>query len=247
MPLSVFTVSVFVSGYILLLFLAVCFAAGIYYLTEVAEEYLTTTKRLLLWGTRVLLLLQALLWVWDRLPALPLGVNALAHLTYYQLVRSRHFPYVHLGSTRMLTSVGLFLLSNVLWLRQFWSTYDPWAYGSSFAERHRYSWRDNLYTHSGLSVASFMFLYVWLVPFGLFLTLGDAASASRTSLPGGATPHLPAAGARAGADKVPGAEALLPGAVTSSDAASSRRLRRHSTNLAISTLARTASAVRSWF
>lgn len=95
-------------------------ACGLYYLGELCEEYVLTTKRLISHTIKAELLLHALLLI-DRLPPLCLLAGVAAHLSYLRLLKP--FPYVQLTSGATLTSIGLLASSLVLWVRHYWKTY----------------------------------------------------------------------------------------------------------------------------
>ena len=142
----VFTGMVYVSGYIFLLFVAVCLACGLYYLSELAEEYTSLTKKLIWAATVAVLACHALFFVFEDLPTLPLGVGVAAHLSYLFLLNG--FPFLRLLSPPFLVSVALLVVSNYLWATHFTAHY-----------------------HALTHVCCFYVFNVWLVPFGFFISL----------------------------------------------------------------------------
>lgn len=63
-----------------------CPACGLYYLAELCEEYVMTTKRLIGYTIQAELLLHLLLFA-DRLPPAALAVGIAAHLSYLRLLK----------------------------------------------------------------------------------------------------------------------------------------------------------------
>lgn len=61
-------------------------ACGLYYLAELCEEYVMTTKRLIGYTIQAELLLHLLLFA-DRLPPAALAVGIAAHLSYLRLLK----------------------------------------------------------------------------------------------------------------------------------------------------------------
>ena len=138
---------VYVSGYISLLFVAVCLACGLYYLAELAEEHTVLTKRLifvcnaLVLGAHVCLLLFE-----SQLPRLGVALGLAAHACYFWLLRS--FPFFRVLSPSGLASLALLGASQYVWGAHFLSHY-----------------------HSMTHVLCFFVTCCWLVPFGFFISL----------------------------------------------------------------------------
>ncbi|PSC71623.1 Transmembrane adaptor Erv26 [Micractinium conductrix] len=142
--------SVYAGFYLVIVFLSLSIACGLYYLAELCEEYVITAKRIIGHTIKAELLLHLVL-LWDRLPLLCLGTGLAAHASYLCLLKP--FPYVQLGSTAGITSVALWLASTGLWIRHFMGTYYTMEY-----------------------IAAFLLLTTWLVPFAFFLGMsGDNA------------------------------------------------------------------------
>lgn len=163
---SLFVVIVYLSGYLFLLFAAICLACGLYYLVELAEEYTTFTKKLIRLTILSHLILHLLLIVYERFPVLQCGVGLVAHLVYLQLLRS--FPFIEPSSPPFITSVILFAADNYVWFRFFKGDIELF-----------YHYR----VAPAPAMAAFFLLVVWLVPCAFFcsLTVNDAvlpASAS---------------------------------------------------------------------
>jgi len=79
-------------------------ASGLYYLSEIVEEYTVLAKRVLL---RVIYFVIGLLffaWVFDRLPFTLTLLSIISHVIY--LGNMRRFPYVQLTDPLFLASCG---------------------------------------------------------------------------------------------------------------------------------------------
>eukprot|EP00188_Purpureofilum_apyrenoidigerum_P003512 Plantae.Rhodophyta-Purpureofilum_apyrenoidigerum.ctg36966.p1 GENE.Plantae.Rhodophyta-Purpureofilum_apyrenoidigerum.ctg36966~~Plantae.Rhodophyta-Purpureofilum_apyrenoidigerum.ctg36966.p1 ORF type:complete len:242 (+),score=43.95 Plantae.Rhodophyta-Purpureofilum_apyrenoidigerum.ctg36966:84-728(+) len=151
---SFFVVLVYVSGYLFLLFAAVCLACGFYYLAELAEEYTSWTKKLLKVLVAVELFVFLLLWAYERFAFGYCAISFLAHAVYFQLLRT--FPFMRPRSPEFISSVLMFVVSNVAWYRFF--TTKPEVF---------YNYRLSPMP----SIASFFLICVWMVPIGFFVSL----------------------------------------------------------------------------
>lgn len=154
------TLVVYAGAYLFVLFFAVCLATGLYYLAELVEEYTRLTKKVISWSIKVVIALHVILLVFDRLPVISIGVGIGAHVVYYRLLKT--FPYISLTAPDFLGSVGLLVLSHVVWIRFFYT--DP---------RCAYVSMEWLF--------GFMLVMVWIVPFAFFISL----AANESVLPGG--------------------------------------------------------------
>lgn len=176
---SFFVALVYVSGYMFLLFAAVCLACGLFYLAELAEEYSTLTKKVL----RGMILAQLgvffMLWAYEGFSFVNCAIGFGAHVIYYQLLRT--FPFMEPKSPQFILAVVAFLISNVTWHWHFRTHYDLF-----------YDYR----LSPTPSIASFFLICVWMVPAGFFISLTvndsvlpgagiDRPSSSSASLPTG--------------------------------------------------------------
>mmetsp|Transcript_63902 Transcript_63902/g.142738 ORF Transcript_63902/g.142738 Transcript_63902/m.142738 type:complete len:134 (-) Transcript_63902:1196-1597(-) len=99
-----FTAMTYISGYIFLIFVAVCLACGLYYLAELAEEHTSLTKKMMWVADVAVLITHALFFVFEELPPLALGVGFISHILYLVLLRG--FPFLRLLSPTFLLSFG---------------------------------------------------------------------------------------------------------------------------------------------
>lgn len=162
---SLFVLVVYLSGYLFLLFAAICLACGLYYLVELAEEYTVFTKKLIRISILLLLPLHFLLYLYERFPFFPCLTGFVSHTVYLWLLRS--FPFIQPTSTPFVVACLFFLFDNVIWYRYF--TSDPELF-------YRYR------VAPVPAMASFFLLVVWLVPCAFFcsLTVNDAVLPSAT-------------------------------------------------------------------
>lgn len=156
---SLFVLIVYVSGYLFLLFAAICLACGLYYLIEIVEEFTSLSKKLIRSSILVLLVLHFLLLVYERFPLLQCSLGFVAHLSYLNLLSN--FPYIEPLSFQFILSCTLFVLDNVVWFLYFRSDVELF-----------YQYRVAPYP----AIAAFFLLIVWLVPCAFFcsLTINDA-------------------------------------------------------------------------
>lgn len=156
---SLFVVLVYLSGYLFLLFAAVCLACGLYYLVELAEEYTVFTKKLIRMTILAQFPLHFLLWTYEHFPLLQCAIGFASHLVYLQLLRS--FPFIEPSSPPFVVACVMFAVSNYSWFRYFHAD-------AELFYRYRVA--------PVPAMASFFLLVVWLVPCGFFcsLTVNDS-------------------------------------------------------------------------
>ncbi|KAI3428263.1 hypothetical protein D9Q98_006642 [Chlorella vulgaris] len=150
--------SVYLGFYCFIVFVSLSIACGLYYLAELCEEYIITARRIIGHAIKVELLIHVLL-LYDRLPLLCLGAGIATHLSYLRLLKP--FPYIEVTSANGFTSLGLLVVSTVLWVRHFMTTFYTVEY-----------------------IAAFLLMTTGLVPFAFFLGMsGDNAVLPGYNLP----------------------------------------------------------------
>ncbi len=102
-----FTPLVYASGYLVLIFLAICMACGLYYMAELAEEYSRLTRKILYWSIIVVAAIHVLLLVFDGFPWLATFFGLAMHLVYFQFLKD--FPYVNFSSPLFIGACGVYL------------------------------------------------------------------------------------------------------------------------------------------
>merc|ERR1711865_589109 len=103
------------SGYLFLVFIAVCLACGLYYMAELAEEYPTFTKSMIQWSIMIILLLHPFLWIFESFPVLPVAFGIATHAMYYRLL-IMDFPFIELTSPNFLGSCVMMIGSHYCWI-----------------------------------------------------------------------------------------------------------------------------------
>ena len=94
----------YASGYLVLIFLAVCMACGLYYMAELAEEYSRLTRRILHWSIIVVVVIHVLLLLFDGFPWLATLFGLAMHGVYFQFLKE--FPYVNFSSPLFIGACG---------------------------------------------------------------------------------------------------------------------------------------------
>ncbi|GJQ13677.1 hypothetical protein GpartN1_g5468.t1 [Galdieria partita] len=227
--ISFFVLLVWLSGYLLIAFLSLSVACGLYYLAELTEEYTTTAKKVLRFFIQLNLVIHGLLWVWERFPFLYVSLGVAAHLLYFILLRG--FPFIELRSPIFLSCVVIFILNNVGWMRFFLNQ-------PHLLESYELS--------PVLPLFSFFAVEVWLVPLGFITSL----SVNDSVLPGsGADMPRGSGGSRFG--KFSGGEWLTTSSLTGKsddtlDGISTTRRKRKSLMKALTSLATDMAKKVSW-
>ncbi|XP_063906275.1 protein TEX261-like isoform X2 [Zophobas morio] len=129
-----------------LIFITIAIAAGLYYLAELVEEYSSVAKKCIWWTNTIVTVLYVLLWLFENFPTFMIVFGILAQISHFFILR--HFPSVSLTSPEFIASVVLLVLNH----------YFAFQY---FAEVH--------YVFS--EVMAYFVLWLWLVPFALFVSL----------------------------------------------------------------------------
>lgn len=120
-------------------------ACGLYYLAELIEEYIKTTKKVLTLSIQAELVLHLLLLI-DRLPLHCLAIGMASHIAYSRLLKK--YPYMSLASGEGLLAGIAFVVNNVAWVRHYHKSYFTLEY-----------------------IVAFFLVTTWIVPFGFFLSM----------------------------------------------------------------------------
>jgi len=160
----VFNGVVYLSGYLLMIFIAVCLASGMYYMAELVEEHTSLTRRIMLACNVLVLAVHVLFLIFESLPLSAVAVGLAAHACYFWMLQS--FPFIQIKSPQFGASCGMLVATHYFWLTHFMNHF-----------------------HSMMHVVCFFVLNVWLVPFGFFISLSVNESTlpdRQTSKAGGA-------------------------------------------------------------
>mmetsp|Transcript_10715 Transcript_10715/g.26095 ORF Transcript_10715/g.26095 Transcript_10715/m.26095 type:complete len:215 (-) Transcript_10715:29-673(-) len=188
-----FTPVTYLSGYLVLIFMAVCMACGLYYLAELAEEYSRLTKKIIKYSIITVAVVHVLLLLFDGFPWLTTLYGIALHGVYYQFLKT--YPFVDFSSPMFLGSCAGLVLNHYLWIVFF---------------REAYQYRVP-------QIMAFFVPCVWLVPFLYFVSvsLGDNVLPSATHS-GGLTGGQ-ASGGDGGGGKSSAAKALITWAIAQRD------------------------------
>ncbi len=146
---TIFWLFGYISGYVAILAMAMCIASALYLLSEFAEEFPATAAKIIKYLIVAAFCIQIILWI-DGLPTYESLFQCIAIFSYVSMIQT--FPVIQLFSISTVSSIFLFLSTNLLWLRYFLSNHkEP------------------------LPIVGFFLVVVWAVPCGLFVsvTLGD--------------------------------------------------------------------------
>ena len=153
---------------LIILFTALSYATGLFYIAELAEEFPTLTKRVVRYLVAAIAALHAAA-LFSALPKLPVVIGLLLHLSYLPLLST--FPVLPLTSPTFYLSLALLLSAQLCWYYKLpTSPYPSYpTYGSYSTAR----------TYSNAQLLAFYLLFVWLVPLVFFV----AGSVTSSSLP----------------------------------------------------------------
>ncbi|KAL7643221.1 UNVERIFIED_CONTAM: hypothetical protein RMT77_006512 [Armadillidium vulgare] len=129
-------------------------AAALYYLAELVEEYASYTAKTLRYIILGTLLLYCLLFFLEDLPTSLILCGIFTQIIYLSILRT--FPFFHITSLPFILGIVLFGINHYLAFSYFSANYYP------------------VY-----EILAYFTLYVWLIPFGFFISL----SANENVLP----------------------------------------------------------------
>ncbi|EWM23359.1 Transmembrane adaptor Erv26 [Nannochloropsis gaditana] len=152
----------YIAGYMAILFQTICIACGLYYAAELAEEYASATKRMIMWSISAVVGVHVLLY-FESFPLLVLLGGIACHGAYAWLLMD--FPKVEIFSYKFLLGLVALCADHYIWFQ--------YLHG-----------RPSIVPSALTSIAIF-FLLVWFVPFAIFVSLSvnDNVLPSMTSSP----------------------------------------------------------------
>lgn len=156
------------------LFLTLSIASGLYYISELVEEYSEPTKRFLTHSIYAVISIYCLLLIFDQFP-FKLSIFSIVSCLIY-LQNLRYFPFISLTSPIFITSCGLVILNHYLWFKHFNNTEIPpqFRFDPNYIPKRRASFSE---------VASFFGICVWFIPFALFVSLSAGDNILPMSIP----------------------------------------------------------------
>lgn len=148
-------------------FLTLSIASGLYYLSELVEEYSVFSAKLLRRLIYAVVAAQVLLWLVDGFPWQLTLLGVASHGVY--ATNLRHFPIVKLSDPFFIASCVLVIVNHWLWFRHF---SQPTGYrGAPPSSRRDWYSAPVVDQPTFTEIASYFGLCVWLVPFALFVSL----------------------------------------------------------------------------
>jgi len=154
------------ASFIALGILALSLSAGLYFACDIAEEYASVTKRWLSIGTISIIVIHLLL-LFGGFPYMNVGIGIAAHLSYLPLLKT--FPYVEPVSVALIFAVMVSAANHMNWFHFF---------VDQFTARDSILDRDEL---TAIRVVGCIFVFVWLIPMGFFVSLSSADDCLPTS------------------------------------------------------------------
>jgi len=151
-----FNVSAFIAGWLALLVLAISMAAALYLACDIAEEYASITKRWLHRGTICIIVVYIILF-FDGLPMKNVCIGIGAHISYLTLLRN--FPFVEPISVTAIWCVFVSIGNHLSWFYFFVAEYRLHSLGNN-----------NI---TGIQIIGFLFVFVWIIPTGFFISLSS--------------------------------------------------------------------------
>lgn len=150
-----------ISSLVQISFITLAFAAALYYVAELIEEYTSVTSKVLQGMLMASCAIYLGLWVFEGFPFTIIGIGLFTNLVEFGLLRT--FPFIQVSSPNFILTVVLVVVNHYFAFRYFSEVY------YSFSE-----------------ILSFFTLCLWLIPFTFFVSL----SAGDNVLPSTAQPLL---------------------------------------------------------
>lgn len=148
-------------------------AAALYYLSELVEENLLYTAKIIKKIAISISIITIILPLTDNLPYLPVFISSIANISYIHSLNPTILPNLSLSSPIIITNAILALISHYSWFHSFSNPYIP-----TITERLS----DNFippYYPSFYEISAFFALQIWLIPFSIFILV----SSNEHSLP----------------------------------------------------------------
>lgn len=146
--LYLFSLVGLLSGFVCL---TLAIASGLYYLSELVEEYSEPTKRILNRSISTIFIIYGCLWLFEGFPVTLVSFGIFTNYVYLKTLR--RFPYLRIDHPEFIASGILTFINHYLWFRYF-NNYPQDKLLPNFAE-----------------ISSFFGICVWLIPFLLFISL----------------------------------------------------------------------------
>ncbi|CAL9728481.1 protein Svp26p [Monosporozyma unispora] len=144
------------------IFLTLSIASGLYYISEIVEEYTEPTRRFLSKAIYAVIAIMVLLLIFDKFPVKLTIFAIVSHVIYLQNLKK--FPFISLTSPIFILSCIGVLVNHYLWFQYFNKVEIPpqFRYSQNYIPERRASFAE---------VASFFGICIWFIPFALFVSL----------------------------------------------------------------------------
>ncbi|ODQ63943.1 DUF396-domain-containing protein [Nadsonia fulvescens var. elongata DSM 6958] len=140
--------------------LTLAIACGLYYLSELVEEYSVLTKKILARAILSIILVHVLLVVFDGFPFWISVYSIACQLVY--IANMKRFPLITFSDPKFLLAIAATVLNHYLWFSFF----------SSLTSRRSFGFNQpNVSAPPFTQIASFFGICIWAVPFALFISL----------------------------------------------------------------------------
>ncbi|XP_066245574.1 protein TEX261 [Euwallacea similis] len=127
-------------------FITVSIASGLYYIAELVEEYSSIAKKVIWWMNVTVTSLYVFLWLFENFPTVMIICGILAQVCHFMILSN--FPFVAFSSPQFIFGMIFVVVNHYFAFSYFSSTYHPFS-----------------------EVIAYFTLYLWLVPFALFVSL----------------------------------------------------------------------------
>ena len=156
-------------------FLTLSIAAGLYYISELVEEYSEPTRRFLTKSIYGVIIVLILLLIFDRFPVKLTLFAIFSHIVYLQNLKK--FPFINLTSPTFILSCIFVVTNHYLWFQYFNKVEIPpqFRFNPNYIPERRATFTE---------VASFFGICIWFIPFALFVSLsaGDYVLPTTTEI-----------------------------------------------------------------
>ena len=144
------------------IFLTLSIAAGLYYISELVEEYSEPTRGFLTKSIYSVITILIFLLIFDRFPVKLTLFAIFSHIIYLQNLKK--FPFINLSSPNFILSCILVVTNHYLWFQYFNKVEIPpqFRFNPNYIPERRATFTE---------VASFFGICIWFVPFALFVSL----------------------------------------------------------------------------
>ncbi|GMK54242.1 hypothetical protein CspeluHIS016_0108280 [Cutaneotrichosporon spelunceum] len=151
------------------LFVTLSLASGLLWVAELIEEHSRFARVVGVRAIYAIIVLHALLYVFDGLPFLHIVFSILCHVVYLQHFSAASWPFISLSSPVFILSCIMVVADHFLWF--FYFARVAQEAKRTRSARYRYSQQATRDAPSFMDVAVFFASCVWFIPLFLFLSL----------------------------------------------------------------------------